>query len=187
MGEQGVVSSVPVALKVSESNRSIAQALVIQGFSFREVSEKTGLNLRTIQTWARRYGWRKLRDETKREVNQAIVRATGTALSELSTQVREWLAAEVQEQIAALRNLPVKATALANSPKGEGRSSLVKRIADTASVVFDWDDQYAPGIVLIGEIEEADPLRQPFDVSPSEKLEPAFQQAGGFVSSSTSA
>ena len=154
----GLRLSMPAAMKMPESTRIIAQALVIQGFSLRVVSEKTGLKLRTIQTWARRYGWRELRDKTKQEVNQAVAIAAASALDEFSTRSREWLAGEVQEQIGAQRNSPIKKPSeLANSPKRQGRAAVLKTVTDAASTIFGWGDTTPGGILIMGDMRGTEP------------------------------
>jgi hypothetical protein len=176
--------------KKPESTRTIAQALVIQGFSLRVVSEKTGLNPRTVQTWARRYGWRELRDKIKQEVNPATEAEPGAGVvavslprerSELSVhdeKVRIGLAKSLAAQVEVMSQSPPKK--VSDLTGREGLAQATKTIADAASTVFGWAEGTIPGLIVYGKVSSCPPADRvaqvtdvrtvPQDVQPARPL-----------------
>ena len=152
----------PWERRVPDEKRNLVKGLYFQGLSPSDIASKVALSADLISNWAKRYGWSRVRAEARQIMGDA---GRGKPLDERvrlgsggSARVRALLADEVEAQASALRSVPAKANKLGNTPQGQGRASVAKTIAETASLVFDWEAQKIQGIVIIGEVEAADPL-----------------------------
>lgn len=86
--------------------------------------------------------------------------------SQQSARVRNVLGAVVERQASIMANADnVSLNDILTNPQRQGHAAALKTIADTASVVFDWESQRTPGIILIGDVEQSEPEDQPIEVS----------------------
>jgi hypothetical protein len=178
------------ATKIPESTRALAQALILQGCGLRAVSERTGVNHRTVQTWARRYGWRELRDKTKQEVNPttgaepgtglviaSLTRTESSALCRLGDETRERLAQALNAQAKLLVNQPP--TKRAELTGRDGTAQALKTLADAGNVVHGWGEGTVPGIIVMGDVERCRPDELPAKVSECATAAPGAGEPGG--------
>jgi hypothetical protein len=143
----------PRALEVPETIRASAQALVIQGFTFSEIASKTGVNQRTIQTWARRYGWLKLREKPMESVNPGGLEVIengpeGERGGSVSIRVRQKLGQEYEKQLDALQKIAV----VSKLPHLSERAVVTDKIAAGAAKTFGWGTGAPGGLVRVGEM-----------------------------------
>jgi len=81
-----------------------------------------------------------------------------TGLEASSRAAKHSLSEELLGQLALLRKTPPDShKQLGNTPDGEGRASLVKRIAETASLLYGWEQQRGNSIILVGLASQCDP------------------------------
>jgi hypothetical protein len=171
----------PRALEVPETIRASAQALVIQGFTFSEISSKTGVNQRTVQTWARRYGWLKLREKPTESLNPAGQEVTENAPenergASVSIRVRQKLGQEYEKQLDALQKIAV----VSKLPHLSERAVLTDKIAAGAAKTFGWASTQPGGMIRVGEmrsvtvVESAAP--SPEEAQAQVQVEPAADQ-----------
>jgi hypothetical protein len=165
----------PRALEVPETIRASAQALVIQGFTFSEIASKTGLNQRTVQTWARRYGWLKLREKPTESVNPGGTEVTenapeGGGGASVAIRVRQKIGQEYEKQLDALQKIAV----VSKLPHLGERAALVEKITSGAAKTFGWAPAQAGGLIVVGEMRsvtvttaQESPPRPIIDVSTS--------------------
>lgn len=78
-----------------------------------------------------------------------------------SRHVKGCLSKELLHQVSLLEITPCRTLAsLKNTPSGEGRASLVARIADTAAKIYGWDNEKGNALVIIGLVGSLDPDNQ---------------------------
>ena|SRR5690349_2276894 len=137
-----------------ETLRETVKLLFYQGLKTRVISEETGVKPATIKTWINRFKWNRTVSEANgiREARAAVNGAgeVAVSMSARSAQLRSELADEIQNQLAVLRRNPVKPGEIGNS--GEGRASIVKRLAETACLVHNWAAENTPGIVVVRDM-----------------------------------
>lgn len=111
-----------------------ALSLRAQGLSFVDIAKEFGCKVDTLRQSFYRKGMHKLLSQTRGTV-------TAKVLAERSTQFRDRLATQVETTLEKLETAPVKsAKELGNTPDGEGRASVLNKLADVAAKVYgDWD------------------------------------------------
>ena len=153
-----------------DPRRETVKLLYIQGLRPQEISRQTGVKVSTIGQWACRKGWSKIRQQSKQLLvkagTNALLAETSATLKGVSERVRKTLAHELVGQVDALETVPVTYEGLGNTPAGEGRASVVKRIVETAAQVFDWDSQRASGLILAVDLAAPDGPGAVIDIAP---------------------
>ena len=147
----------PVALPAT--TREQVKLLFLQGLKLPVIQSETGVKQVTIRNWSRRYGWSKLvsesKDKLKRRVENCLVRETTNELRKASQQIRSRLSSELASQVELLAQTPARSiAALANSPARQGRTALVKTLAEAAALVHDWDADKPAGIILAVDLRQ---------------------------------
>lgn len=152
----------------------LIQALFLQGFSDRQISERTGVKPVTIRARAARHGWCIMRDRANGAFVtnpdslahpglSALVQSQSKSLIKASQIAQEAFAGELQDQVAVLkRKPPTKLLDLANTPRREGRASVVQKLVNTASKLYGWDQQTtAPQAMNLTQINVTSPSERP--------------------------
>jgi hypothetical protein len=145
-----------------------AKALFFQGLTLPLIAQAVSVPLSTINKWSQRGKWSMLKEQTKGALVQGLRKdlAIGiippsspqNALAPASRRLREQLASELEAQAAVLAQNPVqRVSELGNTPQGEGRASVVKRIAETAAIVHDWDQSTEAGLVIVTDMKGSAP------------------------------
>ena len=143
-------------------NWVLGASLVGQGLELKDVAQRIGAKSGdVVRTGLKRRGIYRITEteanHVARQTVQIIVQKANKSLSEASNRLREKLSAEVEAQVAVLEQSPPATVAQLGSTKdGEGRASVVKRIAETAALVHDWESERPQGIVL-GEVLSSEP------------------------------
>lgn len=148
----------PKPLANREDVFEVAKAFVTQGVKTSVISERTGVNPKTIRTWSRRYGWIKTASIVRQDVNQAVTATVVDDLKSIGGRVREALAVEIESQAQLLAKEPAESIKdLATSQGKQGRAVIVKTIAETAGNVFGWNESPKERPLLqIGMVEKLD-------------------------------
>ena len=95
------------------------------------------------------------KDKLKRRVENCLVRENANELRKASQQIRSRLSAELASQVELLAQTPARSiAALANSPARQGRTALVKSLAEAAALVHDWDADKPAGIILAVDLRQ---------------------------------
>lgn len=152
----------PVTCSLPLELREQAKALYLQGLSTTEISQETGVQYGTVRAWISRGDWRTLRNDTRSKLVTAKERAVSRHITLVQSparmpdnkpsRLRGAVSRELEAQVAVLeQNPPSSLQELKNTPEREGRASMVKRIAETAALVENWEDQHAPGIIVMME------------------------------------
>jgi hypothetical protein len=137
---------------------TLAQALYLQGLPHAEIAARVQVTEASLRKRASRRKWYQLRTASITAAAQHGLNRTGETLAKRSAQVREALSEEIQDQVSILRSKRPRSPAeLRNQPSGEGRASLVKKVAETASIVHDWKTEHAPGILLVSDMRGTAP------------------------------
>jgi hypothetical protein len=142
----------------SESVRNTVAALFTNGLTVREIETETGVKQATIRTWINRFRLQQTKEKARQALKSrnrgvlAVIEPARKAIPGVSGRLRGVLSRELEAQVAVLeRKPPESLLELKNTPEREGRASMVKRIAETAALVENWEDQHAPGIVVMLE------------------------------------
>lgn len=139
-----------------------AKALILMGLSYEAIERELGVQRVTLRSWNQRYKWRNLvsfaTNTAQRIGVKSLAREVASDIQAQSARVRSLLASEVQAQAAVLESKAPALRDLANTPQRQGRTAVVKALAETAATVFDWDAGSVPGIVVIGEVERLEPI-----------------------------
>lgn len=122
------------------------QALYLQGLTLNAIGQKTGVKPGTIKGRAARYGWSLQRAQAKTEavapLNVHLAKAHSAALAKASEYAQKALSGELDGQLAVLQTRKPRTLAdLANTPKREGRASVVKKLVETADKLYGWSAQ----------------------------------------------
>lgn len=162
--------------------KELAKSLYLQGLKAPVIAETISVPVGTIRKWSTRGGWPSLSAQTSViRIQRAEGRAGSEAAANIqdrSNRVRSLLAAEVEAQAQALASQPPKPSELGNTPQRQGRAAIAKAIADTASTVFDWQSQVTQGLIVIGEVERADPRETPAAIDIQAESRLAGPEAG---------
>ena len=118
-----------------EADRELVKQLWLQRFKTSEISAQTGVKPKTIQTWRSRYGWRKNASDTRLAVKQTGEKTLSLQACEDLAQRAKALRAELATILEAqarlmAENPPTKVSQLANTPKGQGRASVLKTLVE---------------------------------------------------------
>jgi len=148
---------VPVAKAVAI--RETVKLLFLQGVKTNLIAQETGVKPGTIKTWSHRFGWANLVATAKRQLvsraTTALVQETTGELRRASQQIRSRLSSELASQVELLARSPARSiAALANSPARQGRTALVKSLAEAAALVHDWDADKPAGIILAVDLRQ---------------------------------
>lgn len=128
--------------------RDTVQVMFCQGVTPSIISSQTGVPINTVNTWAKRHGWTRVRDSLTSSRNRIAQAVISESLIDASKAVREGLATELRDQIAALKRDPVRrASGLRNVAGVQGRAAVVKTIADAASTVFGWQGEQKVSLI----------------------------------------
>ena len=138
----------------------LIKALWLQGLTWKALSSRTGVKPATIRGKARYQNWRALRDTAQGALSAPFAQAISSnlalqhsnaskTLAKASQIAQEAFADEIQAQTQILRsNKPRKLLDLANTPKREGRASVVNKLVNTAAKLYGWDAQSAQPATL---------------------------------------
>lgn len=129
-------STTPV-LQPLDKTKETAQALFMQGFGYKTIGDKTGLNPETIKTWIRRGKWSDLRGKLSTHLTQSITTPLiAVTVQNASKQVRE----DLSQSIAATTRL-----LSAKQPKSLKQALAIQAELEptvrNASKIFGWDQQ----------------------------------------------
>lgn len=127
----------PAAL--AQDKKDVALALYLQELTWAAISEKTGVLVGTLRKWSARGNWTALRDKTKAALVSTAAPGmqmqVATDLAKKGQQMRERLSSELAGQLDVLERSPAKSV----KELRQGRSQVVKTIAEAGSKVFGWD------------------------------------------------
>lgn len=138
-------------------DREMVKQLFLQGLKYSAIAERTGVNQKTVRTWSSRYGWTQIATQAKQSVVKACKDAVLTGLQARGDAIRLKLVEEVECQVDILmKTKPRYVSDLRNDNGLQGRSALAKSIIDSATVLFGWEDQKQPGLILVGELRRFD-------------------------------
>ncbi len=177
----------PSGCAIPEDIKEQAKALYLQGLSTGDVARETGVPYGAIRTWIKRGKWGSLRIATHQIAGpakeMAVTRSLSFAPVQLATRMpdaapsrlRGVISREIEAQVAVLeQNPPESLLELKNTPDREGRASMVKRIAETAALVENWEDHHAPGIIVM--MEPSQPIEETIDIqSIQQSVDPAAE------------
>lgn len=148
----------------------LIKALYLQGLTFKTISDQTGVKPASIKSKARYYDWRLTRANTMAGLQSALAPSIAQsqalsyskqshALAKASQIAQETFAEELTLQSAVLkRKPPTKLLDLANTPRREGRASVVQKLVNTASKLYGWDQQStAPQAMNLTQINVTQP------------------------------
>lgn len=149
----------PVNAPLPADTKEQAKALYLQGLQPVQIAQILPVSPVTLRKWTSRHGWTKLRDKAdslavtpKRVTPERHFAIVQQAPAVASSRLRQRLQAEVESQLTVLEEKRAKGIReLGNTPDGEGRASVVKRLTDATALIDDWESQRTPGIVLMGE------------------------------------
>jgi hypothetical protein len=145
----------PRKLRISDDIREHAKNLWVRGVKIAVISVETGLPKSTIKNWAARYGWIQLTRNTTKilEARQAsLVTPEGNA-------IRNALRREATRQIEVLESTPIKGyDDLPNTPDRQGRTTMLKTMTETVSMIDDWESSNRPGLILAGALCSESPV-----------------------------
>lgn len=128
---------------------NLAQLLYAQGVRYAEIAERIDVTPATLRQHARRHAWRQKRDQALAAMSHAVTKT----LRERARDTRALVAEELERQAHLLTMSPPKCLAeLANRRGQEGRASVVKAIASTASTVF--GQAAAANIISEGDLDD---------------------------------
>jgi len=135
-------SPVPPPLQGVDWNA--VKALYLQGLTPHAISLRTGIKPSTVRGKARYNGWRLSRDTALATLGHTLVgslaQSHSTALAKASKRAQEAFSGEVHTQLAVLEQTPPKRLLdLANTPRREGRASVVQKLVSTAAKLYGWD------------------------------------------------
>ena len=152
------------------TDREVIKTLYVQGFTPTVIQSKTGVNYRTVLTWARRFKWRLLRAKVADDLNSAALAVAQSSLTEQSKRLKEKLSNELHDQVSILERLPIKsAKALANTRYGQGRAAVVKTIVESAATVYGWSADNKHTLVQVNVLNQVD-----LDATEPEPTKPAI-------------
>ena len=145
--------------RTTDPRRDTVKLLYLQGLTPAVIATQTGVRVGTIHKWSTRQGWTKLRTEAKNvlvgHAQGALVRENANELRRASQQIRSRLSSELASQVELLARSPARSiAALANSPARQGRTALVKSLAEAAALVHDWDADKPAGIILAVDLRQ---------------------------------
>lgn len=126
------------AARYSASVKEDCKALYITGVEPAKIQLSTGVQADTVSSWATRGGWRALKIKVESRVQNVIGAAVKEHTEHESTELRAILAKELVKQGKKLEGQDFTASALASRDGKQGRATVAKTIAETASVVFGW-------------------------------------------------
>lgn len=165
----------PAAL---EADRPLCQALILQGFTPGQVARKTGLKVKTIETWASRYGWRDAVRKTQVILKETKTPDLAVQVAKASTQARQHLADDLVEQTGRLRQRKPGRT-IDDDLK---RAELARRLADGANRVFQWDQQSSSQLVSVETMLDLETAPRPMVSAPLPNAMPAIEAPSDCVS-----
>lgn len=177
---------VPMPVALDKAKKDTALALFLQDLKWAAISEQSGVPVGTLRKWAARGNWAALRDKTKEGLKQAgqqgLHLQVATDLAKQGQQLRERLSKELAGQVDVLERAPAKTV----KELRQGRSHVVKTIAEAGSKVFGWDgdggkDQAVNLTFLTAIRVEApqpvvpcgEPLDQAIDITPQVSVTPS--------------
>lgn len=119
--------------------RAIAKELYLQGFKPEAISEKYGINRRTIAGWIAKLDWRALRANVANAVSQSVQEARNP-LAKASQTAQAAFSDELHSQAALLRSKPARRLSdLSSTPKRQGRAAVVSTLVNAAAKLYGWD------------------------------------------------
>jgi len=132
-----------------------AVGMLAAGASYDTVAAHFGVKPDGLRVSMSRKGVTKTLAKHKKELRLVTQKAERNALQEISRRVRGLLADEVTEQVESLRSSPVRSPKeLGNTPDGEGRTTIAKKLIDGSALLFDWDSDKAAGIILAVDLRQ---------------------------------
>lgn len=153
-------------------DKSIIQALFIQGFRPDEISKKTGVQPGTIRVWSRRYGWL----PAKQQASELLSRSVSTqaiiapllakSVAKASNAVRQGLAETMLNSLPALKAAKAPTSLASIAQQQEKLAPLV----DNARKLFGWDNErVSQSVVSVASLDsaaalESAPSQQAIDV-----------------------
>lgn len=166
----------PAAL--AQDKKDVALALYLQELTWAAITEKTGVAVATLRKWAERGQWRALRDKAKAALVQAAAPGmqmqVAADLAKQGQRLRERLSNELAGQVDVLERSPAKTV----KELRQGRSQVVKTIAEAGSKVFGWDGEggktvavdltllYAVTVAPQPVVPCGDPVKEAIDITP---------------------
>lgn len=153
----------PAALQV---DRELVKALFVQGFNAKQVHQKTGVNPRTVETWARKHKWREIRAKAEGKLTEPLNRLLSQTISAHNEKVRSVLAESITVQAESLLRQEVTFNKLRNTPDGQGLASVTKTIAESAALVHGWGTEKPGTIIIVDDLRAFDKevKPQPVDI-----------------------
>lgn len=142
---------------------------------YREIAAQLSVTEASLRKHAQRHNWRQIRTAALATASQTVknhdgqtlaqqLRATSEELQRNSETIRGKLSKEVLQQISVLENRPPTSFSELQTTKdgGEGRSSVLKRVVDSASIIHDWQgESIAKSIIEIGQLRQFDEFVRP--------------------------
>jgi len=145
--------------RTPDPRRDTVKLLYLQGLTPAIIAAQTGVLYGTVRKWVSRDGLAKLRSKAKQTLvdhaQGALIRESASELRRASQQIRSRLSSELASQVELLARSPARSiAALANSPARQGRTALVKSLAEAAALVHDWDSDKPAGIILAVDLRQ---------------------------------
>lgn len=146
-----------------------ALALKAKGFTYDQIAKELGCKANTLRIQFTRKGYTKhVALATKGIQGQAVVSESKPMKD--GSKLKAELAEELEEQLMALRSLPVRAAQLGNTPEGQGRAAIVKTIAETGKIAHGWGNDSVTIQFGVSMLADQDVGRPAIDVS-AERVE----------------
>jgi len=146
-----------------DNNRIQAKAMFLSGLTIREIAASLGVNPNTVGSWTKRGNWGQIRAQMSAQMNKVgspLVTKhsfTDSSLAKRSALIRQSLSYEVEDQVESLRSTPCAPEQLGNTPAGEGRATILKKITETAALIHGWDSERSPGLIVITDMRQTSP------------------------------
>lgn len=178
--------------RLPKATKELAHSLYLQGGSPGSIAKHLGIEVGTVRTWTKRYGWRDNRAISREIMSQTaeggednapdtvasitVVQTKPTEQTEVSQRVREQLIEELEAQLAILRGTPIPNVAALATRRGEqGRMAVLKGIAETAATVFPEWETASQGIIIMGELRGSRDAIEPVGPPPNALPQPENQ------------
>lgn len=168
--------------KPLEIDRELVRALAYQGFNARQIAVKVQVKPATVRSWLHRMGISRavaqVRQTLATDMQQnSLASHAANEFAQRSQNIRNKLSAELERQTVLLEEEPAtKFSDLRNSTQGEGRTSVVKKLAETADKVCGWSEEHgqSPINMLFLEQEQALVLEIPPVIFPEAAVKVAI-------------
>lgn len=157
----------------------VALSLKRKGHKLQEISEKLGKPITTVRNWV--YSTNPDKSLTVNALANRVERIVlkqvqPPKIQQASSQVRDLLAKEALQQAKTLcKGRPASRKDLATTPAGQGRTALLKQLAEASASVFGWTDDKPMGMVLIEAPRHFDDAKPIVDVEATTGSVPAIE------------